>query len=94
MSISLSTLNLGLTSPLTITDRKIKAAIIGCGRISKNHFAALAGHANDMELVGVCDADPMRCAEVAALHGVVARGLMMVTRVLGKRRRGRRAGKR
>ncbi len=41
-----------------ITDRKIRFALVGCGRISKNHFGALKQHANRSELVGVCDIDP------------------------------------
>lgn len=38
-----------------IKGRKIKVAVVGCGRISKNHFAALERHAEDMELVGICE---------------------------------------
>lgn len=41
-----------------ISGRKIRFALVGCGRISKNHFEALAQHANQAELVGVCDIDP------------------------------------
>jgi len=42
----------------TITDRKLKFAIVGCGRISKNHFISIDKHADDIELVAVCDSDP------------------------------------
>lgn len=38
-----------------ITDRKIRFALAGCGRISNNHFAALEAHAKDCELVALCD---------------------------------------
>ncbi|MGR8931761.1 MAG: Gfo/Idh/MocA family protein [Gammaproteobacteria bacterium] len=41
-----------------ITDRKIRFALAGCGRISKNHFGAVKLHADRLELVGVCDIDP------------------------------------
>jgi UDP-N-acetyl-2-amino-2-deoxyglucuronate dehydrogenase len=41
----------------TITNRKIKFAIVGCGRISNNHFAALRDHENSTELVAICDVD-------------------------------------
>jgi UDP-N-acetyl-2-amino-2-deoxyglucuronate dehydrogenase len=41
----------------SITDRKIRLAIVGCGRIAKNHFGSLEKHAEDIELVGVCDID-------------------------------------
>lgn len=40
-----------------ITDRKIRFAIVGCGRIAQNHFAAIAQHAERAEIVGVCDID-------------------------------------
>ena len=42
----------------TITDRKIRIAVAGCGRISKNHFASIARHADELELVAVCDNNP------------------------------------
>lgn len=40
-----------------ITERKIKIAVVGCGRISNNHFNAISQHSDRMELVGVCDTD-------------------------------------
>lgn len=39
----------------SIHDRKIRIAIIGCGRISKNHFGSIEKHAENFELVSVCD---------------------------------------
>lgn len=44
--------------PSPITDRKLRFALVGCGRIAKNHFAAMKQHADRVELVGVCDIDP------------------------------------
>ena len=44
--------------PLPIKDRKLRFAVIGCGRIAANHFASLAQHADRAELVAVCDVDP------------------------------------
>lgn len=38
-----------------ITDRKIKFALAGCGRIAQNHLAAIQRHHNRAELVSVCD---------------------------------------
>lgn len=38
-----------------IKDRKIRIAIVGCGRISKNHFGSLEKHADNIELIAVCD---------------------------------------
>jgi UDP-N-acetyl-2-amino-2-deoxyglucuronate dehydrogenase len=40
-----------------IVGRKIRNAIVGCGRISKNHFGSIEKHAADMELVAICDND-------------------------------------
>lgn len=47
----------------TITDRKIRIAVVGCGRISKNHFGSIEKHASDFELVAVCDTNPATLAE-------------------------------
>lgn len=49
-----------------ITGRKIKIGVIGCGRISKNHFAALQQFPDELELQAVCDIDE------DALHTAVA----------------------
>jgi UDP-N-acetyl-2-amino-2-deoxyglucuronate dehydrogenase len=46
-----------LTKPLD-KDRKIRFALVGCGRISANHFDAIEKHTERAELVGVCDIDP------------------------------------
>ncbi len=45
-----------------ITDRKLRFALVGCGRIGQSHIEALGCHAAQAELVAVCDNDP------AALH--------------------------
>jgi UDP-N-acetyl-2-amino-2-deoxyglucuronate dehydrogenase len=39
----------------SIIDRKIRVAIVGCGRISKNHFGSLEKHRSNMELISICD---------------------------------------
>ena len=44
--------------PAPILDRKIRFALVGCGRIAKNHFDSIKQHADQVELVGVCDIDP------------------------------------
>ena len=41
-----------------ITNRKIRFALVGCGRIAKNHFDSIKQHADQAELVSVCDIDP------------------------------------
>ena len=53
-----------------IRDRKIRAAVVGCGRISANHFRAIAQHADAMELVAVCDDDLERMEDHAREHQV------------------------
>lgn len=55
-----------------ITDRKVRFALVGCGRISKNHFGAIKEHAAHAELVGVCDIDPAALA--AAVKETGAKG--------------------
>jgi UDP-N-acetyl-2-amino-2-deoxyglucuronate dehydrogenase len=55
--------------PPAILDRKIRFALIGCGRIAQNHFGAIAEHRDRCELVGVCDIDPGRLAEAASTTG-------------------------
>ena len=39
----------------TITNRKIKVAIVGCGRISKNHFESIDKNKKYLELVSICE---------------------------------------
>jgi len=50
-------------APDPILGRKIRFALVGCGRISANHFAALEQHRANAELVGVCDTDPAALAK-------------------------------
>lgn len=40
-----------------ISNRKIRFSVVGCGRISKNHFISLNQLKDDVELVAVCDTD-------------------------------------
>jgi len=70
MSVSLSTRTLGLTAPLAITGRKIRLALVGCGRISKNHFSSIGAHVHDLELAGVCDTDAERLEAAVSKYGV------------------------
>lgn len=50
-------------------DKKIRIAVVGCGRISRNHFEAIKAH-DDLQLVGVCDTDQQSLAKTAAEQGV------------------------
>ncbi|MGA0286252.1 MAG: Gfo/Idh/MocA family protein [Phycisphaerales bacterium] len=47
-------------SDSVIEGRPIRAAVVGCGRISRNHFKVLDRVADRMELVAVCDVSPAR----------------------------------
>jgi len=40
-----------------IHDRKIRIAVVGCGRISANHFASIEKHSEQLELTALCDVD-------------------------------------
>ena len=52
-----------------ITDRKIRLALVGCGRISTNHFSACEQHDDRVELVDVCDIDSDALQKAVARTG-------------------------
>ena len=56
----------------TIADSKIKIAVVGCGRISRNHFGSIEKHNDEFELVAICDIDPVVLAEHAEKYKVPA----------------------
>jgi len=58
-----------MTTPSVIRDRKLRIALVGCGRIAQNHFAALKQHASRAELVAVCDNQPAALERAVALTG-------------------------
>jgi UDP-N-acetyl-2-amino-2-deoxyglucuronate dehydrogenase len=55
-----------------ILNRKIRFAIVGCGRIALNHLRALELHAEQAELVAVCDIDPIALKTAAERTGAAA----------------------
>lgn len=55
-----------------ITGRKLRLALVGCGRIAANHFGAMETHADSVELVDVCDINPV--ALEAAVQRTGAKG--------------------
>ncbi|MGE4531834.1 MAG: Gfo/Idh/MocA family protein [Acidithiobacillus sp.] len=57
---------------LPIGDRKIRIAIVGCGRISKNHFGSIEKHGDELELAAICDIDSAVLAEHAEKYKVPA----------------------
>ena len=50
-------------------ERKLRFAVVGCGRIAQSHFAALKQHAQRVELVGVCDVLPAALDAATTLTG-------------------------
>jgi len=67
---------------LAVTDRKLRFALVGCGRISANHLDALALHAERAELVAVCDSDPAALA--AAVTRTGAQGFAQYAQMLAQ----------
>lgn len=66
--------------PEPIRNRKIRFALVGCGRIAQNHFAAIEQHSAHAELVGVCDVNPTALAEAVKTTG--AKGFHSLTEML------------
>jgi UDP-N-acetyl-2-amino-2-deoxyglucuronate dehydrogenase len=54
------------------TLQKIRIAVIGCGRISKNHFDSIEKHNNELELAAICDIDPVVLTRHAEKYKVPA----------------------
>mgnify|MGYP003575609036 CR=1 FL=1 len=63
-----------------VTDRKIRFALAGCGRIANNHFESMKQHVERAELTDVCDIDP--AALQAAVEKTGARGHSNFTEML------------
>jgi UDP-N-acetyl-2-amino-2-deoxyglucuronate dehydrogenase len=53
----------------SILGRKIRLALVGCGRIAPNHFGAIEKHADNLELVDICDIDPVALSAAATQTG-------------------------
>ena len=53
-----------------ITDRRLKVGVVGCGRISKNHFGSILQYAEELELAAVCDIDSDAVTKAAAEYNV------------------------
>ena len=48
-----------------IKNRKIRFALIGCGRIAQNHFTAIEHHSDFAELIAVCDVNSISLEKAA-----------------------------
>lgn len=64
-----------------VPDRKVRFALVGCGRISNNHVQALERHQDRAELVAVCDVDPLAVNKAVEQTG--ARGFSSLSEMLG-----------
>lgn len=53
-----------------MTTEKIRFGLVGCGRISGNHFRAISDHSDRAELVAVCDTDAESAEKAATEQGV------------------------
>jgi UDP-N-acetyl-2-amino-2-deoxyglucuronate dehydrogenase len=52
-----------------IRDRRIRFALVGCGRIAQSHFDAITQHRERCELVDVCDVDAAALDQAARATG-------------------------
>jgi UDP-N-acetyl-2-amino-2-deoxyglucuronate dehydrogenase len=65
-----------------IEGRRIRIAVVGCGRIAKNHFGSIEKHQDQIELVAVCDNN--RQALDSAVSQYKVNGYLSLTEMLEK----------
>ena len=53
-----------------ICNRRIRVSIVGCGRISKNHFKSIEDHQNDIKLVSICEIEPQILANHESRYNI------------------------
>lgn len=61
-----------IASNSSIVNRRIRIALIGCGRIGANHIRAIALHNQSAELVALCDIQPDRLEQAKQLMAETA----------------------
>ena len=71
-----------MTVALPILGRKIRFALVGCGRISANHLQSLQRHAERAELAAVCDNNPEALARAVEKTG--AKGYASLDQMLAE----------
>ena len=64
----------------SVSGRRIRFALVGCGRIAANHFEAVSRHAERAELVAICDNSPAALDDAVTRTG--ARGYSSYARML------------
>lgn len=52
-----------------VKDRKVRFALVGCGRIANNHIGAIKSHNERCEIVDVCDVSPETLKSAAEATG-------------------------
>lgn len=55
-----------------VVNRKIRIAIVGCGRISERHFSSIAGHSEHLDLIAICDTDRLTLDRISRQYKVKA----------------------
>lgn len=65
-----------------IVDRKLRFAVLGCGRIGDKHLNAIEKHRENIELAAVCDNDPEHLERARDLSG--APGFTTLSEMLDK----------
>lgn len=65
----------------SVTGRKIRFALVGCGRIAANHIGAIKAHGDRCELTDVCDIEPTKLTDAVASTG--AQGHSSLESLLG-----------
>jgi UDP-N-acetyl-2-amino-2-deoxyglucuronate dehydrogenase len=65
-----------------VRDRKVRFALVGCGRVAQNHFNAIAKHAERAELVDVCDSNAEALSAAVRVTG--AKGYRDYSRLLAE----------
>ena len=53
-----------------IKDRRLKVGVVGCGRISNNHFGSILHYSEELELAAVCDINGDVLKQAAAEYNV------------------------
>ena len=53
-----------------IKERRLRIGLVGCGRISQNHFASILQYPEDLELAAVCDIDGEALKKAKAKYNV------------------------
>ena len=65
-----------------IIGRKIRVAMVGCGRIAGKHFDAIEAHKVNLELVAVCDSNPKRLQAAVERAGENVKGYTSLAALL------------